>query len=191
MKYNELFTDAASGPFTTVFSTDYADVYAAIFGDIDPKLIDLRAIVAYGNRVLIEPMTADNYKDIVSSVIALNAAQWKKQAAAMTAEYDALKPTVLSVETTDTNTLTETDGNEKYNSNKAFNDETFSQDKHEQTDRERKQSESRNSSTDTKGIGTNHTISEVIQKEVTLRREKWQDGIISEIVKSITISIYV
>ena len=105
MKFKELFT-TDNGIFGTVFSPDFPDEYQKIFGDALPKTLDVYAVMTSGNKMLSDSITAENYKDIVSSVIKVNVAGWVKQAEAMTAEYDVLKPVTREVNRTETRTRT-------------------------------------------------------------------------------------
>ena len=92
-----------------------------------PKTLDVYAVMTFGNKLLSDSITADNYKDIVSSVITVNVAGWVKQAEAMTAEYDVLKPVTREVNRTETRTTDETSESENLMSDKVYNDTDFNQ----------------------------------------------------------------
>lgn len=189
MKYRDLFT-ADNGIFATVFNAEYPTEFAAIFGDTQPQKIDVYALFTFGQRTLAEAVTADTYKDIVSSVIAVNVDGWKREAEAMLAEYDVLNPTTQQTERTETITSEETGDSTDTGANKAFNDTEFSDsDKNTKQD-EKSRTEERKTTEKTTGTGANKSISAEIQKEIALRRDKWRKSIIFALVNEITTSIY-
>ncbi|UWG73978.1 MAG: hypothetical protein [Bacteriophage sp.] len=189
MKFKELFT-TDNGIFGTVFSPDFPDEYQKIFGDALPKTLDVYAVMTFGNKLLSDSITADNYKDIVSSVITVNVAGWVKQAEAMTAEYDVLKPVTREVNRTETRTTDETSESENLMSDKVYNDTDFNQNNKENETGSKNKTETVTVSDIESGNGTNKNISENIQKEIELRKINFRKNIIFALLQEITISIY-
>lgn len=189
MKFKELFT-TDNGIFGTVFSPDFPDEYQKIFGDALPKKLDVYAVMTFGNKLLSDSITADNYKDIVSSVITVNVAGWVKQAEAMTAEYDVLKPVTSEVNRTETRTTDETSESENLMSDKVYNDTDFNQNNKENETGSKNKTETVTVSDIESGNGTNKNISENIQKEIELRKINFRKNIIFALLQEITLSIY-
>lgn len=187
MKFKELFT-TDNGIFGTVFSPDFPDEYQKIFGDALPKTLDVYSVMTFGDKLLSDSITAENYKDIVSSVITVNVAGWVKQAEAMTAEYDVLKPVTREVNRTETRTTDETSESENLMSDKVYNDTDFNQNNKENETGSKNKTETVTVS-DIES-GTNKNISENIQKEIELRKINFRKNIIFALLQEITISIY-
>lgn len=189
MKFKELFT-TDNGIFGTVFSPDFPYEYQKIFGDALPRTLDVYAVMTFGNKLLSDSITADNYKDIVSSVITVNVAGWVKQAEAMTAEYDVLKPVTREVNRTETRTTDETSESENLMSDKVYNDTDFNQNNKENETGSKNKTETVTVSDIESGNGTNKNISENIQKEIELRKINFRKNIIFALLQEITINIY-
>lgn len=189
MKYSELFT-TGNGIFATVFKTEYPTEYAAIFGDTDPTKLDSYALLQFGGKTVVSSITADNAKDVVSAVIAINVQGWEREAAAMLAGYDVLTPTTGEIERTETVTLQESTDGTDTGANKAFNDTDFSDSDRKTTQDERNRTESRKTTETSKGTGASKSIPAEIEKELHLRRDNWRKNIIFALVREITMSIY-
>ena len=189
MKYNELFTQG-NGIFEEVFAPEYPTEFADIFGDTDPKKLDVYALLNFGGRTIVSSINPDNVKDVVSAVIAVNVQGWEREAAAMLADYDVLNPTTEERTVTETETTNEsTDGTET-GSNVPFNDTEFSDtDKTSITDNKARTSERKTTET-SKGTGAGKSISQEIAKELQLRRDNWRKNIIFALVNEITTKIY-
>lgn len=189
MKYSELFT-TGNGIFATVFKTEYPTEYTAIFGDIDPKQLDVYALFQYGNKTVVNTVTTENAKDVVSAVIAINVQGWEREAAAMLADYDVVTPVTGQIERTETVTSQESTDNTETGANVAFNDTDFSDSDQRVANDEKNRTESRKTTETSKGTGASKSISTEIAKELQLRRNNWRKSIIFAIIKEITTSIY-
>lgn len=189
MKYSELFTKG-NGIFATVFNTEYPTDYAAIFGDTDPTKLDAYALLMYGGKTVVSGITSDNASDVVSAVIAVNVQGWKREAAAMLADYDVLAPVTGQVERTETVTLQESTDNTETGANKAFNDADFSDSDRKTANDARNRTEERQTTETSKGTGASKSISTEIAKELQLRRDNWRKNIIFALVRELTTSIY-
>lgn len=189
MKYSELFTKD-NGIFETVFKTEYPTEYVAIFGDTDPTKLDAYALLMYGGKTVVNSITSDNARDVVSAVIAVNVQGWEREAAAMLADYDVLIPVTGSVERTETVTLQESTDNTETGANKAFNDTDFSDSDRKTANDERNRTEERQTTETSKGTGASKSISTEIAKELQLRRDNWRKNIIFALIRELTTSIY-
>ena len=189
MKFKELFT-ADNGIFGTVFRPKFQPEYLVIFGTVPPKTLDTYAFMNFGNKMLSDSITVDNYKDIVSSVITVNVAGWVKQAEAMSAEYDVLKPVTREVNRTDTRTTDETSESENIMADKVYNDTNFNQNNKENETGSKNRTETVSRKDIERGIGINKNIAENIQKEIELRKISFKKNIIFALLQEITINIY-
>lgn len=188
MTYSELFL--GRGIFNTVFYTDYPTQYAEIFGDTPATRLDAYAVLHFGDRETVVSINEDNYKDIVSSVIAVNLDSWIKQAKAMQAEYDVTKPTVQDRTLTEQTTTNETGNGTDTTSDVAFNETDFSdRDKSTKQD-ETNRTEEKTTTEKISGVGSGKSISSEIEKELALRRDIWRKNIIFALVNELTLDIY-
>ena len=189
MKYNELFT-TDNGIFAKVFKTVFADLYATIFGEQDAKQIDTWCAIKYGNRTLIDYITADTYVSVVSSVITLNADRWTKVLEVLNAKYDVLKPVRRETEHSSNTEQSTSEDNENLNAKKAFNDGEFNDGERDTATRNGSTQRTESSTVTESGNGYTTPISSVIEKEKDLRNEEYRHAIIADIVNEITLSIY-
>lgn len=187
MRYSELFTNK-NGIFETIFKVEYPNEYTNIFGDIEPAKLDSFTLFFYGDKNLLDKINEDNANEIVSTVIALNVQGWTREASAMLAQYDIIKPVTGEVERLETVTLQESNDNTETGANKAFNDSDFTDSDRKTKGDERNRAESRQTTETSKG--SSKSIPTEIEKELRLRREKWRKKIIFELIKDITKSIY-
>ena len=133
MKLSELFT-GENGLFEKIFAPLFPVLYKSIFGEDDPKLIDIDLRFKYGNRALVDAITNETANDIVKSIITVKFDEWQKQIQVFNNEYDVLNP-VTSKETVTENeeteetqeteeTETETEENEETEEKEEKEDET-------------------------------------------------------------------
>lgn len=189
MKYKELFTTERA-IFATIFAPDFPEQYKAIFGETIPQVYDVTAILTCGNKTLLDSITPDSYKEIVTAVITVNVESWVKAANAMLAEYDAIKPVKRSVTRTEQGSENETATDSTTDSRKAFNDTDFSPDSKGQSDTEKTRSNNRDITETVVGIGEGKDITEQLRKEFAFRLDKWRKSIIFALINEITTNIY-
>lgn len=178
------------GIFATVFQPNYPEDYAAIFGHTLPQVCDTLTVLKWGERVVMDCVTPDSWQDYVNAIIALNVSQWKRAAAAMLAEYDAIKPMTREEVTTDTANDTETFTDLTTESQKAFNDTDFSPDTKGQSDTTKVRDNTRNATVTVSGLGMARNVTDAVAKEFNLRLDNWRQSVIFAIVKEITKLIY-
>ena len=90
MKINDLFT-GENGLFEKIFKPLFPVLYASIFGDDDPVMIDIDFRFKYGNRNLVDAITNETARDIVKSIITVKFDEWQKQIQVFNNEYNVLK----------------------------------------------------------------------------------------------------
>ena len=189
MKINELFT-TENGLFEKIFKPLFPVLYESIFGDEDPKLIDINFRFKYGNRTLVDAVTNETANDIVKSIITVKFDEWQKQIQVFNNEYDVLNPVTSKTTETTNNTVDETGNNNTIDSSVTFNDGDFGNDTKQQRDSTGNRQETGTKTTVKNGLPIGIPVSEIIQKEMSLRKTNFKKQVITEIAKELTINIY-
>lgn len=189
MKINELFT-TENGLFEKIFKPLFPALYESIFGNDDPKLIDIDFRCKYGNRTLVDAVKYETAKDIVKSIITVKFDEWQKQIQVFNNEYDVLKPVTSTTTETINNTVDETGNNNTVDSSVTFNNGDFGNDTKQQRDSTGNRKETGTRTTIKNGIQSSVPISEIIQKEMRLRKTNFKTQVITELAKELTLDIY-
>ena len=189
MIINELFTDT-NGLFEKIFKPIFPTLYLSIFGDDDPQIIDRYLSSKYGKRTLFDAITNENAKDIVTSIITLKLTEWQKQVQAFNKEYDVLNPVSSKETVTYNNTVEETGNNNTVDLSKTFNDGDFDNDTKQQRDTTGNRHETGTKTNTKSSIPSRIPVSEIIQKEINLRKNNFKTQVVMEIVKELTVDIY-
>ena len=189
MKYADTYKEK-KGIFETIFLAEYPVEYAKIFGDINPKNVDMMALLQHGNKTLIYAIDHANYIDAISSVIVMNVGTWVKTAEVLALEYDVINPITGEMTISETATREENRTNDITNSKKYFNDGEFTDGQRETAETAQGWEETKNRTHSNSGIGNSNNISESIQKEIDLRQLNYQKKVISLLVSDITLDIY-
>ena len=189
MKINELFT-TENGLFEKIFKPLFPVLYESIFGEDDPKLIDVDLRFKYGNRTLVDAITNETATDIVKSIITVKFDEWQKQIQVFNNEYDVLNPITSKTTETINNTVDETGNNNTVDSSVTFNNGEFGNDTKQQRDSTGNRQETGTKTVVKNGVPTGVPVSEIIQKEMSLRRTNFKTQVITELAKELTIDIY-
>ena len=189
MKINELFT-TENGLFEKIFKPLFPVLYESIFGNDDPKLIDIELRLKYGNRTLVDTVTNETATDIVKSIITVKFDEWQKQIQVFNNEYDVLNPVTEKLTETTNNTVDETGNNNTVDSSVTFNNGDFGNDTKQQRDSTGNRKETGTRTTVRNGVPSNVPISEIIQKEMSLRKTNFKTQVIAELAKELTVDIY-
>lgn len=189
MKINELFT-GENGLFEKIFAPLFPVLYKSIFGEDDPKLIDIDLRFKYGNRTLVDAVTTENATDIVKSIITVKFDEWQKQIQVFNNEYDVLNPVTSKETVTTSSTVDETGNNNTVDSSVTFNDGDFGNDTKQQRDSTGNRQETGTKTSSKSGIPSSIPTSEIIQKEMSLRKTNFKTQVITELAKELTIDIY-
>lgn len=170
--------------FAAAFATDFA----AFFGGATAATVDTWIIFKHGEKTLSDKITTENAAAIITAIITMKIAVWRKMYAALTANYTAAtiaetktkSGTLTRVgETTDTDTAAK----------KAFNDTEFDTDTENVRNGETQSTDTYNLTETLNRTPSN--VAENVSKEITLRqRNNLQIAIIDGIIKEITINIY-
>ena len=189
MKINELFT-GDNGLFEKIFKPLFPVLYASIFGEDDPKLIDIDLRFKYGNRTLVDAITNETATDIVKSIITVKLDEWQKQIQVFNKEYDVLSPVTFKKTETTNNTVDETGNNNIVDSSVTFNNGDFGNDTKQQRDSTGKRQETGTKTTVENGVSSSVPTSEIIQKEMSLRKTNFKTQVITELAQELTVDIY-
>lgn len=189
MKINELFT-GENGLFEKIFAPLFPVLYKSIFGEDDPKSIDIDLRFKYGNRTLVDAITNETATDIVKSIITVKFDEWQKQIQVFNEEYDVLNPVTSKETVTTSSTVDETGNNNTVDSSVTFNDGDFGNDTKQQRDSTGNRQETGTKTSSKSGIPSSVPVSEIIQKEMSLRKTNFKTQVITELAKELTIDIY-
>lgn len=189
MKINELFT-GENGLFEKIFAPLFPVLYKSIFGEDDPKLIDIDLRFKYGNRTLVDAITNETATDIVKSIITVKFDEWQKQIQVFNEEYDVLNPVTSKETVTTSSTVDETGNNNTVDSSVTFNDGDFVNDTKQKRDSTGNRQETGTKTSSKSGIPSSVPTSEIIQKEMSLRKTNFKTQVITELAKELTIDIY-
>lgn len=189
MKINELFT-GENGLFEKIFKPLFPVLYASIFGDDDPVLIDIDFRFKYGNRNLVDAITKETATDIVKGIVTVKFDEWQKQIQVFNKEYDVLNPVTEKLTETTNSTVDETGNNNTVDSSTTFNNGDFGNDAKQQRESAGNRQETGTKTIVKNGVSSSVPTSEIIQKEMSLRKTNFKMQVITELAKEITIDIY-
>lgn len=189
MKINELFT-GENGLFEKIFKPMFPVLYDSIFGEDDPKTLDIDFRFKYGERTLVNAVTNETATDVVKSIITVKFDEWQKQVQVFTKEYDVLDPVTERTTETVNNTVDETGNNNSVNSSVTFNDGDFGNDTKQQRDSTGNRQETGTKTVVKNGVPSSVLTSEIIQKEMSLRKTNFKTQVIAELAKELTVDIY-
>ena len=189
MKIKELFT-VDNGLFETIFEPNFPVLYKSIFGEDDPKLIDIDLRFKYGNRTLCDAVTNETANDIVKAIITVKFDEWQRQIQVFNKEYDVLNPVTSKETVTENNAVDETGNNNTIDSSVTFNNGDFGNDTKQQRESTGNRQETRTKTSTKSGFPSSFPVSEIIQKEMNLRKTNFKTQVVTEIAKEISLDIY-
>lgn len=189
MKINELFT-GENGLFEKIFAPQFPVLYKSIFGEDDPKLIDIDFRFKYGNRILCNAVTPETANDIVKGIITVKFDEWQKQIQVFNNEYDPLNPVTEKLTETTNNTVDETGNNNTVDSSVTFNNGDFGNDTKQQRDSTGNRQETGTKTTVKNSLPAGVPVSEIVQKEMILRKTNFKTQVVTDIAKEISLDIY-
>ncbi len=189
MKLKEIF-NSENGIFEKVFKPSFPVLYGEIFGDDSPILLDLQVRRNYGDKELTSDITNETAQETIKSVITVKFDEWSKQIQVFNLSYDVLNPTLSKETETVSAQVDETGNNTNIDSKTAFNDGEFNNDSKQQRDTTGNRQETSEKTVTKSGVTSSLPVSEVIQKEITLRKQNFKELVITSLINEITLSIY-
>lgn len=184
MKYRELFT-GENRLFADLFKAHSGETYTMLFGSTDP---DSYALLKFGMREVVEPITADNLTRMVNAILDVCTDSYRQQFEVFSKQYDFVAP-VTSETVSEKNTVTSeqnTGGTTK--SDKAFADGDFVNDSKEDVLKDRDKSEAETGKVTVKAQTGN--VTDAMMKEYRARLLKLREEIIRDLVSQVTLEIY-
>lgn len=189
MKYNEMFT-VADGVFT-IFQENFPNEFGTLFDGNTAESLNIRAMGIYGNKTLINSLTAENKADYINAIIGTEVGNWLKINDALLAKYDASSTVDMTETVATSRTHDSTDTGNTSRAEKAFNDIEFKDNERQQTNDTRKGAETENKETHKIGFDNSEGGSFLIQKEIELRQRGSIFRYVTDaLIGEITISIY-
>lgn len=189
MKINDLFT-GENGLFEKIFAPVFPVLYKSIFGEDDPKVLDNNFRFKYGGKTLLDTVTPESANDIVKGVLTVKFDEWQRQIQVFNKEYDVLNPVTSKKTETSNNTVDETGNNSTIDSSTTFDNAEFGNDAKQQRDSTGNRQETSTRTSTTNGVPTGVPVSDIIQKEMNLRRTNFKERVIAEIANELTSDIY-
>lgn len=189
MKVNEIF-DSSNGIFANIFKPNFPVLYTAVFGEDDPVLLDIQVSTKYGDRNLISAITNETATEIVKATVTVKSDVWQKQVQVFNKEYDVLDPVTSKEVINESYASDETGTNNTIDSKTAFNDGNFNNETKQARDTTgNRQSTTKKESTKS-GIPGSLPVSEVIQKEINLRKQNFKKAVMADLIDELTVDIY-
>ena len=189
MKIKEFFT-VDNGLFETIFEPNFPVLYKSIFGEDTPNLIDIDLRFKYGNRELVDAITNETATDIIKGIITVKFDEWQKQIQVFNKEYDVLNPVKSQRTETTNNTVDETGNNSTIDSSVTFNNGDFGNDTKQQRDSTGNRQETGTKTSIKNGAPSSVPASEIIQKEMSLRKTNFKTQVMTELAQEVTLDIY-
>lgn len=199
-KVSEIIT--AENSFFETFLDEHGSLYDELFntfnnvhvGNTEPDEMDMQLIVNCGERYAAPLLVHHDMSKVVSFIVKKYGDNWKRVKAALTAEYDVLKPynveSVTSGEKTATNDTT-SESTDK--TGVTTFDNTVATDNKVDTNENTvkiEQGETQNTTVKHSGNNGNVAISALIMNELEVRKNSFISIVVNDIQSQITLDIY-
>ena len=192
-KIAEILTVDGEKSFFTTFKNIAPLVYSSLFGEVQPKVLDMSLLTNSGERYASPLLTNYTLEEVVNMVVTENSHPWEKLKTAMFADYDL---TTLNQQTTEiTNTKSSNTAQNVNNNNKekvyTFDDTITPSDTTENNMiGETTGNVTENGTTRTSVSGSKSNIQYVIEREIRLRKLSFINMVVKDTMNYITLSIY-
>jgi len=199
-KVSEIIT--AENSFFETFLDEHGSLYDELFntfnnvhvGNTEPDEMDMQLIVNCGERYAAPLLVHHDMSKVVGFIVKKYGDNWKRVKAALTAEYDVLKPynveSVTSGEKTATNDTT-SESTDKTGVT-TFDNEVATDNKVDTNENTVKieQGETQNTTVKHSGNNGNVAISALIMNELEVRKNSFISIVVNDIQSQITLDIY-
>lgn len=192
-KITEILTVDGENSFFTTFKNIAPLVYSSLFGEVQPKVLDMSLLSNSGERYASPLLTSYTLEEVVNMIVTEKSQSWEKVKTAMFADYDL---TNLNQQTTEiTNTKSSNTAQNVNNNNKekvyTFDDTTTPSDTTENNMiGETTGNVTENGTTRTSVSGSKSNIQYVIEREIRLRKLSFINMVVKDTMNYITLSIY-
>lgn len=199
-KVSEIITTENS--FFETFLDEHGSLYDELFntfnnvhvGNTEAEDLDLQLLVNCGERYAAPLLIHHDMSKVVNFVIKKYGDNWKRVKAALTAEYDVLKPyNVESVTTGEKNATNDTTSVSTDKTGVVGFDSEVATDKTVDTNDNTvniKQDETTNTTVKHSGVNGNIPISSLIANELEVRKNSFISIVVNDIQSQITLDIY-
>ena len=192
-KIAEILTVDGEKSFFTTFKNIAPLVYSSLFGEVEPKVLDMSLLSNSGERYASPLLTTYTLAEVVNMIVTEKSQSWEKVKTAMFADYDL---TNLNQQTTEiTNTKSSNTAQNVNNNNKekvyTFDDTITPSDTTENNMiGETTGNVTENGTTRTSVSGSKSNIQYVIEREIRLRKLSFINMVVKDTMNYITLSIY-
>ena len=192
-KIAEILTVDGEKSFFTTFKNIAPLVYSSLFGELEPKVLDMSLLSNSGERFASPLLTLYTLEEVVNMIVTEKSQSWEKVKTAMFADYDVIN---LNQQTTEiTNTKNSNTSQNVNNNNKekvyTFDDTTTPSDTTENNMiGETTGNVTENGTTRTSVSGSKSNIQYVIEREIRLRKLSFINMVVKDTMNYITLSIY-
>lgn len=192
-KIAEILTVDGEKSFFTTFKNIAPLVYSSLFGEVQPKVLDMSLLSNSGERYASPLLILYPLEEVVNMIVTEKSQSWEKVKTAMFADYDLTNLNQQSTEITNTknsNTAQNVNNNNKERVY-AFDDTTTPSDTTENNMMgETTGNVTENGTTKTIVSGSKSNIQYVIEREIRLRKLSFINMVVKDTMNYITLSIY-
>ena len=192
-KIAEILTVDGEKSFFTTFKNIAPLVYSSLFGEVQPKVLDMSLLTNSGERFASPLLILYPLEEVVNMIVTEKSSSWEKVKTAMFADYDLTNLNQQSTEITNTKNSNTSQNVNNNNKEKVytFDDTTTPSDTTENNMMgETTGNVTENGSTKTIVSGSKSNIQYVIEREIRLRKLSFINMVVKDTMNYITLSIY-
>lgn len=192
-KIAEILTVDGEKSFFTTFKNIAPLVYSSLFGEVQPKVLDMSLLTNSGERYASPLLILYPLEEVVNMIVTEKSQSWEKVKNAMFADYDLTNLNQQSTEITNTKNSNTSQNVNNNNKEKVytFDDTTTPSDTTENNMMgETTGNVTENGSTKTIVSGSKSNIQYVIEREIRLRKLSFINMVVKDTMNYITLSIY-
>lgn len=192
-KIAEILTVDGEKSFFTTFKNIAPLVYSSLFGEVQPKVLDMSLLTNSGERYASPLLILYPLEEVVNMIVTEKSSSWEKVKTAMFADYDLANLNQQSTEITNTKNSNTSQNVNNNNKEKVytFDDTTTPSDTTENNmTGETTGNVTENGTTKTIVSGSKSNIQYVIEREIRLRKLSFINMVVKDTMNYITLSIY-
>lgn len=192
-KIAEILTVDGEKSFFTTFKNIAPLVYSSLFGEVQPKVLDMSLLTNSGERYASPLLILYPLEEVVNMIVTEKSQSWEKVKTAMFADYDLTNLNQQSTEITNTKNSNTSQNVNNNNKEKVytFDDTTTPSDTTENNMMgETTGNVTENGTTKTIVSGSKSNIQYVIEREIRLRKLSFINMVVKDTMNYITLSIY-
>lgn len=192
-KIVEILTVDGEKSFFTTFKNIAPLVYSSLFGEVQPKVLDMSLLTNSGERYASPLLILYPLEEVVNMIVTEKSQSWEKVKTAMFADYDLTNLNQQSTEITNTKNSNTSQNVNNNNKEKVytFDDTTTPSDTTENNMiGETTGNVTENGTTKTIVSGSKSNIQYVIEREIRLRKLSFINMVVKDTMNYITLSIY-